>query len=350
MSQQALFWGLSSALLLSAAVASAEEIVPASATVTSSTSAKPDEGRAFLVVEPFADLRSKPEAADPMAAARSPYEADALQETQVIFGEEVRGFEEKDGWLRVEAVEQPEATHHDRWEGYPGWLPRGVLYPKGVHYAPTAVVVSLAARLHDSASKKSPSISIPLGARVSVVGKKPQWAQVQRPGQSDGWMPVGDLHFLDAQARRKPVRQSILETAEMFLGQPYFWGGRTPHNDEIKDRRTGVDCSALVNLSYRVNGVDVPRDAHEQYMKARPLTKDELKPGDLIFLAKPTDPQRMVHVMLFVEDDEVLEAVQEFNIVRRVTLKKKLGVSLKNIQPNQLAGDRFVFFGRLLPD
>jgi len=309
-----------------------------------------EEPRAYLVVTPLEDVRAEPVAVSTEAAGKKPFDADPLQETQVVFGEEVIVHETSGTWARVEAAEQPEYSHKSLWEGYPGWVERGALYPKGVHYSSNAVVSVLYAPLYNEADKKSPSVLIPLGARVSVVSKKFPWAQVQRPGQSDGWMMLKDLKTFDVKPKDDAkLRQAILETARLFLDQPYYWGGRSSHRPGA-ERPTGVDCSGLVNLSYRVNGVDVPRDAHEQRMRARPLARKDLKPGDLIFLAKTDKPEKIVHVMIYEKDGRALEAVQEFNVVRSVTMKKKLGVDFDDIQPHVPAGDRFVYFGRLLPD
>jgi hypothetical protein len=341
------------AACLSAGSLAAQPSVPPSSTAPVS-GIPPDtspEAPLYLVAEPLVDLRGEPQAVPSTAPLKSPYEADPLQETQLLFGEAVKVFEERGEWVRVGAVEQPEFTHRQAWEGYPGWVPRGSLYPKGVHYAPNAVVSVLYARLHDEPSKRSPFTEIPFGSRVSASTEDPRWARVQRPGQSDGWITRRDLRtFRSFSKDPAALRRSILEAARLFLNQPYFWGGRSSHRPDWTDRLTGVDCSGLVNLAYRVNGVDVPRDAHEQRLVSRPLTWNELKPADLIFLAKTHDPQRIVHVLLFVEGDQVLEAVQEFNTVRLTTVRKKLGVPLHDIRPGEPAGDRFVYFGRLLPD
>ena len=53
------------------------------------------------------------------------------RETQVLFGEHVIIHESSGAWVRIEAVEQPEFTHHQLWEGYPGWvLHQGLTAPR----------------------------------------------------------------------------------------------------------------------------------------------------------------------------------------------------------------------------
>jgi cell wall-associated NlpC family hydrolase len=53
-----------------------------------------------------------------------------------------------------------------------------------------------------------------------------------------------------------------------------------------------VDCSGLVHLAFRVFGVVLPRDAHDQASahQLRPVPLDEARPGDLYFFAEPGRP------------------------------------------------------------
>jgi cell wall-associated NlpC family hydrolase len=68
-------------------------------------------------------------------------------------------------------------------------------------------------------------------------------------------------------------------TAGRFLKVPYFWGGRTPR---------GLDCSALVQLSFEMAGLDCPRDSDQQreaFGQPLPLHWRDViwKRGDLVF-------------------------------------------------------------------
>jgi len=94
-----------------------------------------------VVVVPVADVWSRP-----LAVGEKP--TDDLRETQVLIAEKVLIHESSGSWARIEAVEQPEFTHHNRWEGYPGWISANSLgyqgrgIPPGISVGPVDVMKS----------------------------------------------------------------------------------------------------------------------------------------------------------------------------------------------------------------
>ncbi|MGI8586886.1 MAG: NlpC/P60 family protein [Chloroflexia bacterium] len=91
---------------------------------------------------------------------------------------------------------------------------------------------------------------------------------------------------------------SAIYTARQFQGTPYLWGGMT---------REGIDCSGLVQISYRLHGRHLPRDADQQF-KALPLevAQADLRPGDLIFYGQRRE--QVTHVMLYFDSGRVIHA------------------------------------------
>ena len=76
-----------------------------------------------------------------------------------------------------------------------------------------------------------------------------------------------------------------------FWGVPYRWGG--------EDRQNGFDCSGLTMVSYRLNGLNLPRNSRAQFQAGRSVAKKNLQQGDLVFFATKGgtrgDPRRHVH-------------------------------------------------------
>lgn len=305
----------------------------------------------YVVVAPVADLRRDPRSVEEGAYRQRPYAIDALQETQLLYGETVRAYEERGGWVRVESPEQPEFTHSDRWQGYPGWVARESLEPLPKNYDPNGVVMTRYAAIHSRKSRWSSRQLLPMGARLYIAYREKGWSRVAGLQGESGWMRTRDVRSTaDTPQRPTAVRPMLLAAARQFLGEPYYWGGRAGHLSSQKSP-TGVDCSGLVNISYRVAGLEIPRDAHEQFMASRPLSRvDDLAPGDLVFLAKAEKPDRIVHVMMFEKDNTLLEAVHEFNVVRRVTFQEKFGAPKSRLSPGQKAGGYILSVGRLVPE
>ena len=70
------------------------------------------------------------------------------------------------------------------------------------------------------------------------------------------WLPAPGLRTEPlAAARRKASGEAIADTALMFLGAPYEWGGVTV---------VGLDCSGLVQAVHRRFGLLLPHSAAEQ--------------------------------------------------------------------------------------
>jgi cell wall-associated NlpC family hydrolase len=108
-----------------------------------------------------------------------------------------------------------------------------------------------------------------------------------------------------------------------------------------------VDCSGLVNLAYRTAGVAIPRDAHEQFLRAAPVAVP--RPADLVFLSERNNPSRIVHVMLYVGDGDVIEGPGTGQAVRRIALTKRLGRGDGRVEPGTLVEGQAVTFGSFLP-
>jgi cell wall-associated NlpC family hydrolase len=68
----------------------------------------------------------------------------------------------------------------------------------------------------------------------------------------------------------------VLVAAKRFVGVPYVWGGADPD---------GFDCSGYIQYVFRLSGVNLPRTADIQFEAGRPVSYDQLRPGDVVFFS-----------------------------------------------------------------
>jgi cell wall-associated NlpC family hydrolase len=66
--------------------------------------------------------------------------------------------------------------------------------------------------------------------------------------------------------------------ARRYLGVRYTYGGVSP--------RTGFDCSGFTRFVYAHFGVTLPHLAAAQFALGRGVSRERLRPGDLVFFDK----------------------------------------------------------------
>ncbi len=170
------------------------------------------------------------------------------------------------------------------------------------------------------------------GDKVEVLDAVPEWLQVRsmydgyegwvsdkqlkdadRLGQLDYVSPSNSIADIDGRPTTIPAgaycrkewlaNHSNTEPANpvsaalQFLGSPYLWGGRTT---------MGIDCSGLVQVAYKICGIQLPRDASQQVLCGHSIPFDKSRSGDLAFFANAEG--RIVHVGIVVGDGTIIHA------------------------------------------
>lgn len=273
-----------------------------------------DLNRFVAVKEKVAELYSMP-----------PKDADErrkLIESQLVFNERAELLEISGEWARARAVEQHSLKANGRdMTPYEGWLPADAL-AFSLPLAPTAVVKAKKA--------KAGGAEVSMGVKVRLAGNFAMPAGKVQPK---------DLNPLPVKAPAAQLRPRILDAARTFLGDKYYWGGRSAW---------GIDCSGLVNLSYRAWGLDLPRNAGDQFAASRSVSLDKLQPADLIFSADAATPSVITHVMLYAGGGRLIEATGDTNSVREVTFAEKFGADFKKARNGMVSQGKKIFFRRVL--
>jgi cell wall-associated NlpC family hydrolase len=131
-----------------------------------------------------------------------------------------------------------------------------------------------------------------LGASASVAAP-PAVDIVGNPARLPGSIPLA----VDKPHRQKErsLGARAVRIAAGALGTPYRYGGMSP---------SGFDCSGLVAYVYGKLGVDLPHNAAAQYAYGRPVSRSQLRPGDLVFF------HGLGHVGLYVGHGKIIHAPQ----------------------------------------
>ncbi|MGH7720617.1 MAG: C40 family peptidase [Gemmatimonadaceae bacterium] len=184
------------------------------------------------------------------------------QLSQRVAGHMVSVLEERGRWLRVRGEDE-----------YEGWMHSGYLEP---------VTPELTAR--------SEGRRVSLGCVVCEADGRRRALPLGAVVAGDAAVERGEA-LLPNEARTRFPRdgRAIARTAsELFEGAPYLWGGVTPW---------GADCSGLVQTTFALHGVQMPRDAWQQARTGDAVGPDigALHPGDLLFFSSRPD-RHITHV------------------------------------------------------
>src|SRR5262249_44539830 len=91
--------------------------------------------------------------------------------------------------------------------------------------------------------------------------------------------------------------ESMARTALAYRGAPYRFGSRSG----------GFDCSGLIQTICAKYGIYLPRASNAQFNVGKPVPKDQLQPGDLVFFQN-TYKRGISHVGIYIGEGQFLHA------------------------------------------
>lgn len=158
-------------------------------------------------------------------------------------------------------------------------------------------------------TQNSKLASIPGGTVLAVEEVSGSWYKVTYNGAT-GYVSgsyVVPADQTQAQAQTAAVNYdasfgaSAVALAKQYIGVPYVYGGSSPR---------GFDCSGFTSYIYRQLGVSIPRGASGQYNAGTAVSRENLQPGDLVFIANPayTAGYPVSHVGIYVGNGQYIHA------------------------------------------
>lgn len=96
--------------------------------------------------------------------------------------------------------------------------------------------------------------------------------------------------------------QKVIDCLNKQKGIKYLWGGEKPE--------TGFDCSGLVKYCFKQGaGMNLPHFTGDLVKRGKPVKKNELKPGDLIFPSSH-------HVGVYIGNGNFIHAPHTGDVVK----------------------------------
>ncbi|WP_028974290.1 NlpC/P60 family protein [Spirochaeta cellobiosiphila] len=221
----------------------------------------------------------------PLADLFSEAKENAARVDQVCMGSPLYLLEDHGEWLWLRT-----------YYGYPGWIRSKDIIPCTQDETENlAMVLSSYGDVLREPHYDSPLIEcLPASSFILLNGEKKEgWLEVQLLTGGSGWIRTDHIKQLSELTRpmaEDEKRKQIVDKALEFKGVQYRQGGRSLQ---------GMDGSGLCSLVYLLSGSIIYRDAEFKYPFV-PVSRDELKPADLIFYSG--------YVALYLGNNHVLHA------------------------------------------
>lgn len=117
------------------------------------------------------------------------------------------------------------------------------------------------------------------------------------------------------------LAENLIDEAYKHIGARYSYGSKGPH---------AFDCSGFTSYLYRQQGkTNIGASSREQYAINKPIKREELHPGDLVFFTSPRSGKGVGHVGMVIDYDPIS------NVFTFIHASTSAGVKVsKSSEPN----------------
>jgi hypothetical protein len=200
--------------------------------------------------------------------------------TQLLFGDTFEILKTKNQWNYIRST----------YDQYEGWIDEKVILKldeQEFNHAQKQPVYYTAEIVNQVNLEKSGTFLLPMGSILP--GYNPQEGSFfmgKEKGFFDGEVITG-----------KHSKEKVLEYAFTYMNAPYLWGGKT---------HFGLDCSGLTQMTYKMCGHDLLRNAKDQATQGESISLQEAEAGDLAFFTN--DKGKIIHVGFLLGDGRIFHS------------------------------------------
>jgi len=235
--------------------------------------------------------------------------------TQAILGTPVKVFKNKDGFYLIQTPDK-----YISWVDSDGIKTINKEQYNAWYNSDKLIYTSEYGFSYFEANEKSERVSdLVMGNILVKLSDDGEFSKVKYPDGRKAFVLKSETQNYNNWLKKAlPTEENVIETAKLFMGNPYLWGGTSAK---------GLDCSGFIKTVYFLNGVVLDRDASQQVKKGILVDTengfDNLEKGDLLFFgfkAKNGKRERITHVGIYIDN---LEFIHEAGRVKYNSFDKE---------------------------